>query len=45
MRNHRDSGSLGDVADFDRGDQAADPLDVRLEIADNSIAGGLKERE
>ena len=45
MRNHRDSGGLGDVTDFDRGSQAADPLDVRLKIVDDPVAGGLKARE
>ena len=43
--NHRDSGGLGDVTDFDRGSQAADPLDVRLKIVDDPVAGGLKARE
>ena len=45
MRNHRDSGGLDDVTDFDRGSQAADPLDVRLKIVDDPVAGGLKARE
>jgi len=45
MRNHHDSGGLGDVTDFDRGSQAADPLDVRLKIVDDPVADGFKARE
>ena len=45
MRNHRDSGGLDDVTDFDRGSQAADPLDVRLKIVDDPVADGFKARE